>query len=167
MSRHGHGPQLVEGARFARWHVDPANGRATPEIRSEVSADFPTINQAFLGRRNRHTYAAVFPGGALRRHALMKHDGETGATTLREFPEGQLAGERWFVAAPDGRAEDEGWLLSLVSDLRSRRGALHVLDATDLRAPPVAVIHLPGWVPAGVHGSWVVGLRAVVTRRGA
>ncbi|HEV2503644.1 MAG TPA: carotenoid oxygenase family protein [Mesorhizobium sp.] len=154
-SASGHGHYIVEGDKFARWHIDPAAGKATAEIRSDISADFPTINQTFLGRRNRYTYAAAFPNGALKRNALVKYDGRTGAVTLREFPERQMPEEPWFVPADDGTEEDHGWLFSYVGDLATKRGALYILDASDIQATPTAIISIPGWIPAGVHGSWI------------
>ena len=155
MSLPGHTHSIVDGAKWARWHVDPAAGTAKPEIRSEISADFPTINQTKLGQQNRYTYACAFPGGPIKRNALVKYDGVTGAATIRDFPEGQMPGEPWFVPAGAGGAEDDGWLFSFVGDLASMRGALFILNASDMKKPPVAVIDIPGWVPAGVHGSWV------------
>lgn len=155
MSLPGHDPYLVQGNNFARWRIEPARGRATREMRSDLSADFPTINQALLGRRNRYTYASAFPSGSLKRHALVKYDGTTGNASLREFPEGQMPEEPWFVPAPGAKNEDDGWLFSFVGDLKTGRGALHVLDASKFNARPVAIIDIPGWIPAGVHGSWI------------
>jgi 8'-apo-carotenoid 13,14-cleaving dioxygenase len=56
---------------------------------------------------------------------------------------------------PEGKAEDEGWLFCFVGDIKTKRGSLHMIDATDFRGTPTAVIHIPGLVPAGVHGSWI------------
>ncbi len=151
----GHGHYIVEGDKFARWHIDPVAGKATAEIRSDISADFPTINQTFLGRANRYTYAAAFPNGALKNNALVKYDGRTGAVTLREFPEAQMPEEPWFVPARDGTEEDHGWLFSYVGDIATKRSSLWIIDATDIPANPVAIIDIPGWIPVGVHGSWI------------
>lgn len=114
-----------------------------------------TPRQEPPGRRNRYTYASAFPGRPVRRHALVKYDGVTGAVAIREFPEDQMPEEPWFVPAGAGGAEDDGWLFSFVGDLGRMRGALFILDASDIAKAPVAVIEIPGWIPAGVHGSWV------------
>ncbi|MHB2266083.1 carotenoid oxygenase family protein [Aliihoeflea sp. PC F10.4] len=91
----------------------------------------------------------------LKRNALVKYDGKTGAVDIREFPEGQMPEEPWFVPDPQGTAEDDGWLFSYVGDLKSKRGSLHIFDATNIRAEPTAIVEIPGWIPAGVHGSWI------------
>jgi carotenoid cleavage dioxygenase-like enzyme len=56
---------------------------------------------------------------------------------------------------PDGAAEDDGWLLAFVYDANDDRSDFVVLDARDLTADPVAVVHLPTRVPHGFHGSWL------------
>ena len=155
MNLPGHDPYLVQGNHWARWRIEPAANRASREMRSDISADFPTINQTLLGRRTRYTYASAFPAGSLKRHALVKYDGATGRVSLREFPDGQMPEEPWFVPASAGKNEDDGWLFSFVGDVKTKRGALHILDAASFNAKPVAIIEIPGWVPAGVHGSWI------------
>lgn len=155
MSQPGHGPDLVKGAKLARWRIDLEANKATVEFRSDINADFPTINQARLGRSNRYTYASAFPDDSRKLNALVKYDSQTGTASLREFPQGQMPEEPWFVPAERGRNEDDGWLFSFVGDLKTRRGSLHILDASNIDAKPVAVIDIPGWVPAGVHGSWI------------
>jgi carotenoid cleavage dioxygenase-like enzyme len=64
-------------------------------------------------------------------------------------------GEFVFVPNPQGQAEDDGWLLGYVANLATQKGELHVLDARDVSAPPLAVVSLPGRVPMGFHGNWV------------
>ncbi len=155
MSLPGHPPWLVQGDKFARWTVDPARGTVTREVRTDISNDFPTINQKLLGRRNRYTYAEAFPGGGLAHNALLKIDGQSGEVAVREYPEGQQPEEPWFVPDPRGTAEDHGWLFSYVSDVRSGRSRLEIIDATSFKGRPQAVVSLPSWIPAGVHGSWV------------
>ena len=61
-----------------------------------------------------------------------------------------------FVRAADGRADDEGWLLSVVDDPDRGASDLFVLDASDFgRRQPEAVIHLPERLPFRSHGEWV------------
>jgi carotenoid cleavage dioxygenase-like enzyme len=57
-------------------------------------------------------------------------------------------------AAP-GRAEDDGWLLTITTRRDGGASQLLVLDATDVAGPPVAAVTLPRGVPSGFHGSWI------------
>jgi carotenoid cleavage dioxygenase len=156
MSLSGHPPWLVQGDRFARWTVDPRAGTVKRAARTDISNDFPTINQKLLGRRTRFTYAEAFPGtGGLRHNALIKIDGQTGDVAVREYPDGQQPEEPWFVPDPQGVAEDDGWLFSYVSDVRTNRSRLEIIAANAFNGRPQAVVSLPSWVPAGVHGSWI------------
>ena len=73
-----------------------------------------------------------------------------------ELGENWRAGEAVFVPAEDSSGEDEGWLLSIVTNTDPTVASqLLVHDATDLAAKPVASVLLPRRVPAGFHGSWI------------
>ncbi|MGW9436385.1 carotenoid oxygenase family protein [Streptomyces sp. NPDC055607] len=58
-----------------------------------------------------------------------------------------------FVPAADAANEDDGYLLSVVSDLEQDASHLLVLEASGLDR--VATVHLPRRVPAGIRGSWI------------
>ncbi|HUC03886.1 MAG TPA: carotenoid oxygenase family protein [Acidimicrobiales bacterium] len=70
---------------------------------------------------------------------------------------GRTASEPLFVRAADGQSDDEGWLLTLVSDPERDGTDLYVLDASSFssRSRPQAVVHLPIAIPFGGHGEWV------------
>ena len=69
---------------------------------------------------------------------------------------GRRPSEPIFVRAVDGRSDDEGWLLTVVSDADRAASDLYVLDASALgRRPPEAIIHLPEQLPFRSHGEWV------------
>ena len=54
-----------------------------------------------------------------------------------------------------GRAEDDGWLLTITTRRDGSASQLLVLDATDVAGRPVAAVTLPRGVPSGFHGSWI------------
>jgi carotenoid cleavage dioxygenase-like enzyme len=69
----------------------------------------------------------------------------------------RTASEPLFVRADDGRADDEGWLLTMVYDAARQASDLYVLDASSFGRSPQAVIHLPESValPFRSHGTWI------------
>ena len=56
---------------------------------------------------------------------------------------------------PTGTEEDDGWLMTIVSDNDSRESSLVMIDARDVAAGPVARVKLPRRVPIGFHANWI------------
>lgn len=154
--RHGIGPAGIAAglgvSRLHRWTLDPANGTVREEPLDEREVEFPTVDDARVGRDNRYLYAVADDAVTA---AVVKYDVRGGSTTSYELGPDRVAGEAVFVPAEGGRGEDDGWLLSIVTDRSGASSDLLVLDATDVGGPPVAVVHLPRGVPAGFHGSWI------------
>ncbi|MBB5959498.1 carotenoid cleavage dioxygenase [Saccharothrix tamanrassetensis] len=149
----GHGPEPLTGAVSHRWTLDVASGTAREEMLDVLTTEFPTINEDLLGRATRFGYAVAFPGSGHEGYSIVKYDNVSGSRQLAPMGERRMPGEAVFV--PSGQGEDEGYLLTIVSDLARDTSELLVLDATDIRRDPVAVVELPRRVPAGIHGSWI------------
>lgn len=154
--RHGIGPAAVAAglgvSRLYRWTIDPATGTVGEEPLDDRLVEFPTVDDARVGRDNRYLYAVADDSATA---AVVKYDVRDGATSTYELGTDRVAGEAVFVPAEGGRGEDDGWLLSIVTDRSGTSSDLLVLDASDLSAAPVAAVHLPRGVPAGFHGSWI------------
>ncbi|MGW2693181.1 carotenoid oxygenase family protein [Streptomyces sp. NPDC001296] len=129
-----------------RWTLAPVTGRVTESPLDDRDAEFPTHNETRTGRPNRYLYTVSGDG-------IVKHDLTCRTSHLYETPGARHAGEAVFVPAADGKGEDEGWLLSLISNDDGEAGELLVLDAAELSVQ--AVVELPYPVPSGFHGSWL------------
>ncbi|GAA1226098.1 carotenoid oxygenase family protein [Kitasatospora nipponensis] len=154
--RPGRGTEPNSRSLTHRWTVDLGTARVTESVVDDLVVEFPTINDAWLGREHRYQYAVSFPDDrGLGGYGVVKYDRATGARQVREVGDGRLPSEAVFVAAADARGEDHGYLLTVVSDLKQDASQLLVLDATDLTRDPLATVHLPRRVVAGIHGSWI------------
>ena len=144
-------------ARPARFWVDLAADRAGWEPIDDLEGDFNRINPAYDGVRVRYLYMSAFTRPD--RHlgdfdAIVRYDDLTGERAVWSAgPHGHV-GEGVFAADPDGTAEDDGWVLVVVTDATTDASDLVVLDARDVAAGPVARVHLPQRVPFGFHGNW-------------
>lgn len=140
--------------RLHRWTLDPATGTVTEVTLDERGIEFPTIDDARVGRESRYRYAVS--GGGPDAAAIVKFDTSAGVIAEHTLGRDVVAGEAVFVAShsPD-RAEDDGWLLTIASRRDGSGSKLLVLDATDVGGAPVAAVTLPRRVPAGFHGSWI------------
>jgi beta,beta-carotene 9',10'-dioxygenase len=78
---------------------------------------------------------------------------EAAAARVTSWSEpGCFAGEPVFVARPEGAAEDDGVLLSVVLDTARRNSFLLVLNAADLSE--IARAEVPHHIPFGFHGNY-------------
>jgi beta,beta-carotene 9',10'-dioxygenase len=133
-----------------RFRIDVGSGKVTNEQVAE-GLELPRIN---YGRSNERPYRYVWgvdaKSGWLDR--IVKADVQSGSTS--EWAEdGCSPGEPVFVPAPEGRAEDEGVLLSVVFDSSTGRSFMLVLDAADLTE--LARAEAPHGIPYGFHGQFV------------
>lgn len=142
-------------SRLYRWTLDPASGTVRESGLDDRGVEFPTLNDTRVGRENRFLYAVAEDDLLAHASAVVKYDTADGSACTHDLGTGRVAGEAVFVPADDARAEDEGWLLSIVTDRAAAGSQLLVLDATDLAGAPVASVQLPRRVPAGFHGSWI------------
>ena len=145
----GRGPDAPLGARPARRLGDRDGargaGRRVPDDRR--GAGGPPVALALRRRRR--------GAGGERAGAVVKVDSD-GTLTAHELGPDVVAGEAVFVASQaPGRAEDDGWLLTITTRRDGAASQLLVLDATDVGGPPVAAVTLPRGVPSGFHGSWI------------
>jgi carotenoid cleavage dioxygenase len=60
-----------------------------------------------------------------------------------------------FAANPQGKTEDDGWLITFVYDQDQDTSELIILDAQNLESTAIARIEIPQRVPYGFHGLWI------------
>ncbi len=80
-------------------------------------------------------------------------DRRAGPTT--GFGPGRFGSEAPFAPRDGSTGEDDGYLVTFVTDERDGRSEVEILDAADIAAGPVARVRLPQRVPVGFHATWV------------
>ncbi|GLW75434.1 carotenoid cleavage dioxygenase [Kitasatospora phosalacinea] len=155
----GRGSEPNTRSHNRRWTIDLATGRVDERAVDDLAIEFPTLNEDFLGVENRYQYAVSFPdrhgfGG----YGVVKYDRATGERRIHQAGDARLPSEAVFVPAAGATREDDGYLLTVVSDLKQDASHLLVLDAAGLDT--IATVHLPRRVTAGIHGSWIPDTKA-------
>ena len=131
----------------------PLHMSVTETPLSDWPVEFPTVDDDRVGREARYRYAVTDTGNAA---GIVKFDAATGAVSEHAVGADAVAGEVVFVPDTDlGRAEDDGWLLTITTRRDGSASQLLVLDATDVGGRPVAAVTLPRAVPSGFHGAWM------------
>lgn len=143
-----------------RWTIDTATGAVDEQQLDDRPAEFPRVSDAHVGRQHRYGYMTanvgeamlVDPAGAT--GAILKYDLETGESQTVDLGAGRMPGEAVFAPAADGKAEDDGYLMTYVYDAARDASEFVILDASTMAPEPVATVPLPR-IPFGFHGSWI------------
>ncbi|KAH8727992.1 carotenoid oxygenase [Phaeosphaeriaceae sp. PMI808] len=116
-----------------------------------ISMELPTINPLYLTQRHRFSYGTADRLKSSFMDGLVKFDNITQKSIFWEV-EGHTPGEPIFVADPNGKAEDDGVLLTVVLDGYIDKSYLLVLSAKDLTEIGRAEMHGP--MSFGFHGAY-------------
>jgi carotenoid cleavage dioxygenase-like enzyme len=146
-------------ANLYRWEMNLATGETKEGPLDDLNAEFPMINDAWLGEKNRFSYHSIIPYEIPATfEGLAKYDLESGAVVDRyDYPKGVFGSEAPFAQRVGCSGEDEGYLLSFVTDTRDWSSSCWVFDAQNLSAGSIAEVQLPARVPAGFHSTFVPG----------
>ncbi|MFK0734595.1 MAG: carotenoid oxygenase family protein [Gloeotrichia echinulata HAB0833] len=140
------------------WRFNLRTGVVQEGTIDDLSSEFPTLNQQFVGRRNRYGYTARMVPEMLpifTSDAVIKYDFANDDSQVHEWGSGRYGGEAIFVPRSNSTLEDDGWLLTFVYDTAFKTSELVVLNAQNITDKPVARILLPQRVPYGFHGTWI------------
>jgi carotenoid cleavage dioxygenase-like enzyme len=142
--------------RLHRWRFNLNDGTVREEMLDDVPAEFPRINENFLGQKTQYGYAARMASSTEPLlDSIIKYDLSNGKSQTHEFGEGRYGGEAVFVPHPGSTVEDDGWLITFVYDQSSKTSEMVVVNAQDMTAEPVARVLIPQRVPYGFHGTWI------------
>jgi len=144
-----------EPSTFMRYRIT-RTGRVRAEPLADVPCEFPRHNDAFEGRAHRYAYLNTRHRLAAFYDTVTRLDLRDGTAQHYTTPEpGNSFCEPVFAARPDGRGEDDGWVLTVEYVAATHTSRLVVFDAADLAAGPVATAALRHHVPQGFHGNFV------------
>jgi carotenoid cleavage dioxygenase len=143
---------------FERWTCNPQTRRVDRQVIDTDPQEFPRFDERLTGKPYRYVYTVSLdegrsPPGAL--SGVIAHDMETGERKTHDFGEGRIPGEFVFVPRSTGAAENDGWLMGYVLDVKRNHTDFVLLDARDITRAAVAVVPLPRLVPLGFHGNWI------------
>jgi carotenoid cleavage dioxygenase-like enzyme len=151
-------------ARLSRWTIDPNSlpGKVERAVVDDVPAEFPRIDERYVGRYNRYGWYVCHADGKPRNDAentlygtLTCHDFTTGRKQRYSLPEGDVLSEPVFAPRHQTAGEGDGWIVMTAWRQAEQRSDLLVFNATDITTGPIAVVQLPCRVPFGFHGAWI------------
>lgn len=147
-----------------QWTLDLDTGLCEERFLDDQPSELGVIDPRRLGVDYRYVYWMGYGIGDHNRNGhlqmaflfdtICKLDRETGEITRARAPQGCTYGEMFFVPRSSLATEDDGWLMGFRYQDDGDPTDLVIFSAQDIKAEPVAVVHLPVRVPQGYHSCW-------------
>lgn len=138
-----------------RWRFNLKTGATREEtLFDDYPVEFGMINEQFAGQPYRYVYSVTGEPGWFLFNGLIKHDLETGKAEHYGFGEQRFGSEAPFIPRADAQSEDDGYLISFITDMALDRSECIIIDAKDIAAGPVCTIILPHRISSGTHATW-------------
>lgn len=143
--------------RLHRWRFNLVTGATREEQLSDSLTEFGMINSAFAGRPYRYAYAATGKPGWFLFDGLVRHDLQTGSEERYSFGDGVYGSETAMAPRVGSRGEDDGYLVTITTDMPADASYCLVFDAARVSDGPVCKLQLPERVSSGTHSTWAAG----------
>jgi len=138
-----------------RWRFNMKTGQTREEQLDDEITEFPVVSNDYVGLPYRYSYNVLYEKGEWLFRGLKRYDLRTGGQQRYEYGPGRYGSEPQVARRIGARAEDDGYVITFVTDMRQDRSECLVLDAADIAAGPIASIVLPHRISAGTHACWV------------
>jgi carotenoid cleavage dioxygenase-like enzyme len=143
--------------RLHRWRLNVATGAVVEQRLSDAITEFPMINPGCAGRKYRYAYAATGKPAWFLFDGVVKHDLHTGAEERFGFVDGVYGSETAMAPRAGSATEDDGYLVTLTTDMNADASYCVVFDAARLADGPVCELKLPERISSGTHSAWAAG----------
>jgi carotenoid cleavage dioxygenase-like enzyme len=143
--------------RLHRWRFNLVTGQTREEQLSDSVTEFGMINGGYAGGKYRYTYAATGKPGWFLFDGLVKHDVKTGIEERFAFDDGVFGSETAMAPRVASRTEDDGYLVTLITDMDADASYCLLFDAARVADGPVCKLALPERISSGTHSTWAAG----------
>ncbi len=137
-----------------RWRFNMRTGETKEERLDDEITEFPMINGMHNGRDYRYSYNALPQAGSWLLDGLKKFDLKTGATQSFMMPKGEFVSEAPFAPRINSKSEDDGYVVTFVTNVNSGKGECVLFDAANIDKGPICRIIMPYHIPTGAHAFW-------------
>jgi carotenoid cleavage dioxygenase-like enzyme len=144
-------------SKLHRWRFNLKTGAVTEQRLDERPLEFGTFNQQYAGRKSRYVYSVWGEPNLFLFSGMVKHDLQTGESWSLPFGEKRFGSEAPFVPRINAKDEDDGYLVTFITDMKADRSECVLIDAKDIEAGPVCRIMLPHRISSGTHATWADG----------
>ncbi|PIC62630.1 carotenoid oxygenase [Sporosarcina sp. P13] len=148
--------QTAMNFNMYRWRFNLKTGETKEELLDDEITEFPVVSNEYVGKKYQYSYNSTFDEEKLWwLSGVKKYDLLDGTSQRYEYGEGRFGSEPQLALRVNAESEDDGYLITLITDMNKNHSECLILDAQDLPSGPVARIILPERIPVGAHSCWV------------
>jgi carotenoid cleavage dioxygenase len=140
--------------RLHRWRFNLRTGKTVEQRLDNRDLEFGMFNQKYAGRKYRYAYSAIPKPGWFMFTGLVKHDLDKGTSVSVSLGPDRYGSESPFVPRIGAKDEDDGYLITFVTDMKANRSECVLIDAKKFEQGPVCRIFLPHRISCGTHSTW-------------
>jgi len=138
-----------------RWRFNLKTGQTTEETIDDEVSEFPVVANDIVGKPYKYSFNTLFRPGDWHMAGVKKYNLATGADQRYEYGDNRFGSEPVIALRAGATEEDDGYLLTFLTDMNTNTSECLVLDARDVSAGPIARIVLPTQITNGTHATWV------------
>nr|WP_062331517.1 carotenoid oxygenase family protein [Herbidospora sakaeratensis] len=143
--------------KLHRWRLNLKTGQCREERLTDSITEFGVLNSRYGGVGYRYAYAATGVEGWFLFDGVTRHDLLTGKEETYTLPANVYGSEPAMAPRAGAVAEDDGYLITLTTDMNHDRSECLIFDAARVADGPLARIRLPERVSSGTHATWAPG----------
>lgn len=144
-------------SRLHRWRLNLVTGQVKEEQLSDSITEFGMMNGSYTGGKYRYAYAATGKPSWFLFDGLVKHDLLDGTEERYGFGDGVYGSETAMAPRVGSTAEDDGYLVTLTTDMNTDASYCVIFDAARVGDGPVCKLQLPERISSGTHSTWAPG----------
>ncbi len=146
---------LALRAVVTKWTMNLKTGVGKEEQIDDAISEFPVINLGLTGRPSRYSYHGAIPDTETQLFdGILKYDLNDGSYKRHSFEKNVFGSEPAFAPRFHATCEDDGYVMSFVTDISTLQSRVLILDAQNIEDRPLAEVCLTQCVPLGFHGTW-------------
>ena len=146
-------------SQMYRWMFNMATGEVREFAFDDDFTEYPIVSNDFVGQPYRFSYNSTTKTEVMQVEGYKKYDVLNKTYESIELGEGRF-GSEVVIARPEGsKAEDDGYLITFITDMEQDRSECVIMRADDLEGGPICTIILPERISIGTHACWVEGDR--------
>lgn len=138
-----------------RWSFNMVTGETRETVLDDEVTEFPVVANDIAGKPYRYSFNTLYHQGNWEMIGLKKFDLQTGGDQRYEYGDNRFGSEPCIALRAGATDEDDGYLLTYVTDMNDSTSECLIMDARDVAAGPIATIKLPARITNGTHACWV------------